>query len=108
MEESKEPPIPTKEKKTHCLDPDAKSGERELLVLSINVRDRIIKVTVREKTDLNKLYDRIHLLGDFEAFPKKFRKIFIRFWQSLIDEAKEILRKKQGKDEEPKPFHDEP
>ena len=65
-----------------------------MLVLTIKVADRDIKVTFREGSDLNKIYERIHLLGSFDEFPKKFKKIFIRFWETNIEEARAILKKK--------------
>ena len=40
------------EKKIHKLDPDAKSGKQELLVISIATKDRVIEATVREGTNL--------------------------------------------------------
>ena len=64
----------------HNLDPNAPSGTRELVILSVKVRDRIIQVVTREDTDIHKLYDRIALIGNFANFPKKFKKIFITFW----------------------------
>lgn len=58
-------PCSASELKTHNLDPDAKSGTRELVILSVKVRDRIIQVVTREDTDIMKLYDRIALIGNF-------------------------------------------
>ena len=82
-------------KRRHTLDPDKPSGARELLVLNVASKDCIIEATVRENTDLASLYERIHLIGDFDQFPKKFRKIFLAFSASLLEEANEILKRKQ-------------
>ena len=66
-------------KKVHTLDPDKETGSKELVVLNINVRDRILQVTIRESTNIDKLYDRISLIGNFTNYPKKFKKIFFAF-----------------------------
>lgn len=66
---------------------DSKNGGRELLVISITVKDRIIEATVRQNTDLSKLYERISLLGDFTNYPHKFKDIFFRYWKNLIYDA---------------------
>ena len=90
----------TAELKIHNLDPDAKGGTRELVILSVKVKERIIQVVTREDTDIMKLYDRIALIGNFQNFPKKFRKIFLVFWQNLIDEARALLDKQTGQSEQ--------
>ena len=73
--------------KRNKVDPDHKNGGRELLVISITVKDRIIEATVRQNTDLEKLYERISLLGDFTSYPHKFKDIFMRYWKGLITDA---------------------
>ena len=74
------------------MDMDAKNGGRELLVISITVKDRIIEATVRQNTDLSKLYERISLLGDFTSYPHKFKDIFFRYWKNLINDAEKLLQ----------------
>ena len=68
------------------------------MVISITVKNRIIEATVRQRTDLNKLYDRISLLGDFTTYPHKFKDIFMRYWKTLIDDAKELLEEEEQRD----------
>ena len=63
-------------KKVHRLDPDAKNNLPELLVISINTKDRIIEAVVREGTNLNLMNEKISVLCDFKSFPKKFKEIF--------------------------------
>lgn len=83
----------------HHVDPDAKNGGRELLVISITVKNRIIEATVRQNTDLSKLYDRISLLGDFGSYPHKFKDIFFRYWKSLIDDAEKLLKEEEQREQ---------
>lgn len=81
--------------KRNKVDPDHKNGGRELLVISITVKDRIIEATVRQNTDLEKLYERISLLGDFTSYPHKFKDIFMRYWKGLITDAQNLLKEEE-------------
>lgn len=71
----------------HKLDPDANKGTRELIVLDIATKDRIIEVTVRENTNLNFLCDKISILGDFKSCPKKFKDIFLNYLRNEYKSA---------------------
>ena len=62
--------------KIYKLDPDAKKGKQELLVITIQTKDRVIEVTIREGTNVNLLNDKISVLADFKSCPKKFKEIF--------------------------------
>lgn len=68
-------------------------------MISITVKNRIIEATVRQNTDLNKLYDRISLLGDFSTYPHKFKDIFFRYWKNLIDDAKKLLKEEEQREQ---------
>lgn len=98
-DEKVEEPMSKHQLKRHHVDPDAKNGGRELLVISITVKNRIIEATVRQNTDLNKLYERISLLGDFSSYPHKFKEIFFRYWKNLIDDAEALLKKEEQRDQ---------
>ena len=74
-------------KKIHKLDPDASTAKRELIVLEIATKDRIIEVTVRENTNLNFLCDKISVLGDFKSCPKKFKDIFLNYLRNEYKSA---------------------
>ena len=74
-------------KKIHKLDPDSRYGKRELIVMSIATKDRIIEVTVRENTNLNFLCDKISVLGDFKTCPKKFKDIFLNYLRNEYKSA---------------------
>lgn len=95
IDEKIEEPINKNQLKRHYVDLDAKNGGRELLVISITVKNRIIEATVRQNTDLSKLYDRISLLGDFSNYPHKFKDIFFKYWKNLIDDAEKLLKEEE-------------
>ena len=57
---------------------------------------------MRQNTDLNKLYERISLLGDFPSYPSKFKDIFFKYWKSLIEDAKNRLAKEENAKKEAK------
>lgn len=97
-EEKEDEPTSKNQLKRHHVDPDAKNGGRELLVISITVKNRIIEATVRQNTDLNKLYERISLLGDFNSYPHKFKEIFFRYWKNLIHDAEALLKEEEQRD----------
>lgn len=67
-------------------------------MISITVKNRIIEATVRQNTDLSKLYDRISLLGDFGSYPHKFKDIFFRYWKNLIDDAEKLLKEEEQRE----------
>jgi len=98
VDEKIEEPTNKCQLKRHYVDLDAKNGGRELLVISITVKNRIIEATVRQNTDLSKLYDRISLLGDFGSYPHKFKDIFFRYWKNLIDDAEKLLKEEEQRE----------
>ena len=58
----------------------------------MTLKDRIIKATVRQGTDLNRLYDRISIIGDFSSYNSKFKEIFFKYLKSKIDYANILQR----------------
>lgn len=87
MEACEETESQDNSKKIHKLDPDARWGTRELIVLEIATKDRVIEVTVRENTNLNFLCDKISILGDFKSCPKKFKDIFLNYLRNEYKSA---------------------
>ena len=78
---------PESDKKVHRLDPDAKHGNLELLVIQINTKERIIEAVVREGTNLNLMNEKICVLGDFKSYPKKFKEIFLNYMKNQYKAA---------------------
>jgi len=69
------------------LDPDAKNGKRELLVINITLKNKQIEATIREDTNLNFLSDKISVLADFKSCPKKFKDIFTNYLRNEFKSA---------------------
>ena len=57
---------------------------------SIKNEKILIQVTIRECTDLNKLYERLEVLGNMGKYVVKFKDQFLKYCQALIDQAKQI------------------
>mmetsp|Transcript_11071 Transcript_11071/g.18531 ORF Transcript_11071/g.18531 Transcript_11071/m.18531 type:complete len:88 (-) Transcript_11071:73-336(-) len=71
------------EKKVHKLDHDQKTGNRILIVLSIETQEKVIQATIREHTNLELLSDKIALLSHFKSFPRKFKELFHNYLREL-------------------------
>jgi len=75
------------EKKIYKLDPDKDRGHNELVVLSIETKDKIIEVTIREDTNLTFLTEKISVLADFKVFPRKFKEVFLSYLRDKYTET---------------------
>ena len=75
------------DKKVFKLDPDAKNGKRELLVINITLKNKQIEATIREDTNLQFLSEKISVLADFKSCPKKFKDIFTNYLRNEFKSA---------------------
>lgn len=79
-------------KKIFKLDPDAKNGKRELLVINIALKNKHIEATIREDTNLNLLSEKISVVADFKSCPKKFKDIFTNYLRNEFKSAMQQMK----------------